>query len=237
MAESIAEMFFLVAVDDIGGRPRARTDLLHSGVAGGVFADLALRRFIRVNDTGLVRPTSATGCDAAGSAAAHVVEAVAQQGRTCSVRHWIEEIGPAVFELVSQQLADAGVIRREQAGGLRRHEIYPPADLIAAATPRLELARMLRDPRQFTLVFVSPPSWSTSPASPARSPPTGAGRPSGRSWGSSPTTCRATCGGSPPVSVPRHPAAPSCRNDGTAVSKCPAPATVRDGGRHRFHEQ
>jgi len=152
MAESIAEMFFLVAGDDIGGRPRARTDLLHSGVAGGVFADLALRRFIRVNDTGLVRPTSATGCDAAGSAAAHVVEAVAQQGRTCSVRHWIEEIGPAVFELVAQQLADAGVIRREWVGGLRRHEIYPPADLVAAATPRLELARMLRDPRRFTLV-------------------------------------------------------------------------------------
>ena len=152
MAESIAEMFFLVAVDDIGGRARVRTDLLHSGVAGGVFADLVLRRFIRVDDTGLVRPTSATGCSADGSAAAHVVEAVAQEDRALSVRHWIEEIGPAVFELVAQQLADAGVIRREWVGGLRRHEIYPPVDLVAAATPRLELARMLRDPRRFTLV-------------------------------------------------------------------------------------
>jgi hypothetical protein len=54
---------------------------------------------------------------------------------------------------VFQQLADAGVIRREQVGGLRRHEIYPPVDLVAAATPRLDLARMLRDPRRFTLVF------------------------------------------------------------------------------------
>jgi hypothetical protein len=130
-----------------------RTDLLHSGVAGGVFADLALRRFIRVDDTGLVRPTSATAGSALGGAAARVVEAVGQEGRAFSVRHWIEEIGPAVFELVSQQLVDAGVIRREQVGGIRRHETYPPVDLAAAATPRLELARMLRDPRRFTLVF------------------------------------------------------------------------------------
>src|SRR5690349_11336992 len=145
MAESLGEMFFLVAVDEITGRQRIRTDVLNSGVTGGVFADLALRRFLRVDDDGLVRPTSATGGGVGGAAAGHVVEAVARQERTLPVRHWVEEIGPAVGELVYRQLADAAVLRREHVGGLRRHDAYPAVNLVAAAaTPRLELAQIGR---------------------------------------------------------------------------------------------
>jgi Golgi phosphoprotein 3 (GPP34) len=152
MADSVAEMFFLIAVDGLGGRPRTRTDLLYSGVVGGVLADLALRQLIRVDDDGLVRPTSAASVGDVGDAAAHVLEAVAAQEGTRAVRRWIEDLGPAVFELVYQRLADTAVLRRERTAGLRRHEVYPPVHLVAAATPRLELARMLRDPRRFTLL-------------------------------------------------------------------------------------
>jgi Golgi phosphoprotein 3 (GPP34) len=150
MAESVAETFFLIAVDETGGRQRVRPEAVYSGVTGGVFADLALRRFLRVDDSGLVRPTSVTSCSPTGSAAAHVLEAVAQQERILPVQDWIEEIGPAVGELVYRELAGAAVIRREHVRGLRPRDTYPAVNLVAAATPRLELARMLCDPRAFT---------------------------------------------------------------------------------------
>ena len=151
MADSVAEMFFLTAVDETSGRQHVRTDLLYSGVVGGVLADLALARCLRVDEGGLVLLTSVTRRTVTDLGAAYLVEAVARQNRTFSVRRWIEETGPAVFELVCRGLVEGEVIRREQVGKLRRHDVYPPANRVAAATPRMALTRMLRDPRQFTL--------------------------------------------------------------------------------------
>jgi Golgi phosphoprotein 3 (GPP34) len=152
MAESIAEMVFLIGLDEFTGKARGRPDLWHSGVAGGVFADLALRHAIRVDDAGVVRPAPTAGRPVSGSAAAHVLEAVAGRERGAPVRRWVEELGPAVFELVHQQLADAAVIPRASAGP-RRGEVHPAVDLVAAATPRLTLGRLLCDPSGFTLLW------------------------------------------------------------------------------------
>lgn len=132
MAESVAETFFLIAADDTSTRRRVPKDVLRSAVVGGVFADLALRRFLRIDDVGVVRATSACGGGTAGSAAAHVVAAVAQQTGGVPVQRWIEELGPTVFELVNRQLA---------------------ADSPTAPPPRPALARMLQEPRRFTLTF------------------------------------------------------------------------------------
>ena len=151
MAESIAETFFLVATDGGGERCTVRADLLQSGVAGGVFADLALRRFLRVDDAGLVRATSACGGGTAGSAAAHVVATVAQQTSVLPVRQWIEELGPTVFALVCRQLVDAAVHRSARPAD--RGATGPPVDPVAAVAPHEELTRMLREPRRFTLAF------------------------------------------------------------------------------------
>src|SRR5689334_6851612 len=120
MAESIAEMFFLIGVDEFSGKVRARPDLWHSGVVGGVFADLALCHAVQVDDAGVVRPAASVDPPLPGSAAAYVLEAIARQERGVPVRRWVEEIGPAVFELVQQQLADAAVIRRAHGGA--RHQ-------------------------------------------------------------------------------------------------------------------
>src|SRR5690242_17001464 len=100
MAESIAETFFLIGLDEFSGKARARPDRWHSAVVGGVFADLALRRFIRVDDAGVVRPAPTTDRRPSGGAAAYVLEAVGRQGGEVPVRRWVEELGPAVFELV-----------------------------------------------------------------------------------------------------------------------------------------
>jgi Golgi phosphoprotein 3 (GPP34) len=151
VAESIAEVFFLIGLDEFTGKVRGRPDLWHSGVAGGVFADLALRHVVRIDDAGVVRPAATADRPPAGSAAAYVLDAVAGQERGAPVRRWVEELGPAVFELVHQQLADAAVIRREQGGGPRRAELHLTVDLVAAATPRMTLGRLLCDPSGFTL--------------------------------------------------------------------------------------
>ena len=151
MGESIAEMFFLTAVDETSGRLHVRMDVLQCGVTAGVFADLALARLVLIDEAGLVLLSSAPPPGVADPAASYVVEAVARQSRTFSVRRWIEEIGAAVFELVCRRLLDAEVIKREQVGVVRRHVVFPPASRVAAAAPRLELTRMLRDPQQFTL--------------------------------------------------------------------------------------
>ena len=136
MAESVAETFLLIATDDISARRRVRRELLGFGVAGGVLADLALRRFLRIDEAGLVRPTSTCGGGPPGSAAAHVVAAVAQRTGTVPVPvRWVEELGPTVLELVSRELADAEAPGPEPGA------------------PRRELARMLREPRRFTLAY------------------------------------------------------------------------------------
>ena len=148
----LPDEFFLIAHDEFSGKLRISHDLLGCGLVGAQLGDLVMARRIGV-EAGRVLITDAPG-DAGDEVGAYVIETLARQTSTHSVRVWIETFADVLYELVGRRLIAAGVVRRESGGRQlmrKRPDRFPAVDLLAAARPRLRVEHMLRSPEEFDL--------------------------------------------------------------------------------------
>jgi len=148
----LPDEFFLIAHDEFSGKLRISQDLLGCGLVGAQLADLVMAKQIGIED-GRVLMTD-TPDDAGEEVGAYVMETLARQTSTHSVRVWIETFADVLYELVGRRLVAAGVVRREAGGRQlmrKRPDRFPAVDLLAAARPRLRVEHMLRRPEEFDL--------------------------------------------------------------------------------------
>jgi hypothetical protein len=142
--------FFLIAHDEFSGKLRISQDLLGCGLVGAQLADLVAARQIGI-EAGRVLIADASR-EADDEIGAYVLETLARQTSTHSVRVWIETFADVLYELVGRRLIAAGVVRRESGGRQlmrKRPDRFPAVDLLAAARPRLRVEHMLRSPEEF----------------------------------------------------------------------------------------
>jgi hypothetical protein len=147
----LAENFFLIVHDPFTGKPSVSRELLDCGLVAAELADLVLSGHLDVVDDRIVVTERTGGRDE--EIPAFVLDAVARQTTTHTVRVWSESIGGILFDLVVKNLIDSGVVRAErQRAVLRRGpERFPAQDLLRASGPRLRLEHMLRNPAAFDL--------------------------------------------------------------------------------------
>lgn len=159
--EQWSEEFFLIAHNEFTGRPHINRDLLGCGLVAAQFAQLVASRRLSVVDGRVAAPpetdSAAGGARALDTEAqdidAYVIESVQRQPSGHTVRTWTTSLADVLHELLGRRLVEAGVVRREQGGGLlrRRPDRFPSVDLLRAARPRLRLENMLRRPRELDL--------------------------------------------------------------------------------------
>lgn len=147
----LAERLFLIVHDPFTGKLAVSPELLKSGLVAAELADLVMEG--RLGTTGghvVVAERRGSGDDGIG---AFVVEAVARQRGSHTVRAWAETLGDALYELVARRLVDRGVVRRERGSRLIRRgaDRFPAVDLLAASSPRGRLEHMLGNPADFDL--------------------------------------------------------------------------------------
>jgi hypothetical protein len=147
----LAENFFLIVHDPFTGKPSVARELLDCGLVAAELADLVLSGHLDVVDDRIVVTDRTGGRDE--EIPTFVLDAVARQTSTHTVRVWSESIGEILFDLVVKKLIDSGVVRTErQRTVLRRGpERFPAQDLLRASGPRLRLEHMLRNPATFDL--------------------------------------------------------------------------------------
>lgn len=157
-----APNLFLVAHDSFTGRMEVSRELVLCGVVAAELAHLVVQRRLAVAEdrivlgesAGAARPPAGGPVDQAGADVDEYVEtSVRQQQSSHSVRAWAESMGDVLYELVADNLAEQGVVRRERRRviGRRTGDRYPAADLLRASGPRLRLDHMIREPTTFTL--------------------------------------------------------------------------------------
>ena len=160
---SLAEMMFLVGHDEASkGEPLIRPEFLNYAVMGALLADLSIARRIRVS-AGCVRgskdtvggPGRATDLSAvtADDATGFFIDCVDAQSRGFTVRQWLLDLALEINFRVAQQLVDSGVVRHHRSSRRpgRAPDCYPPISRVAAAAPRLSLARCFQQPNEFDL--------------------------------------------------------------------------------------
>ena len=144
--------FFLIAHDEFSGKLQISHDLLGCALLSAQLAELIMHDRI-VIEGGRVVVTDGRG-DSRDEVGTYILESIASQSSTHTVRVWVETFADVLYELVARQLVAEGVVRREEGGRQlmrRRPDRFPATDLLAAARPRLQLEHMLRNPREFDL--------------------------------------------------------------------------------------
>lgn len=147
----LAPNLFLTAHDAFTGKLAVSRELLDCGLVAAELADLIIsRRLDMLGDRVVVTAQRAEGDDEIG---AYVVESVARQPKSHTVRTWVGSLGETVFGLVAGRLVDDGVVRREaRRGRLRRGpDRYPAVDLLKASGPKVRLQHMIKTPTDLDL--------------------------------------------------------------------------------------
>lgn len=138
---SIAEDFFLVALDERGGRPRLHPRALGLGLAAGLIAELALLDHVTLVSgqikvpTGQAPPTQphhARMCDQMAAEPDHPVPT------------WLQFFAQTAPDIVAERLIARGFLRLDTTRGiLRVKAAYVPTDGSALAWRSLRLANMI----------------------------------------------------------------------------------------------
>jgi hypothetical protein len=151
--DSLAVSFFLLAHDPFDdGRLTLNPEILGYGLVGGKFADLILKRWLRIDDDRVIAPDGGVPDDEIDS---YVVEAVRSQRQPHSVRRWVEPLQDELYELVAERVVASGIMRREEAtrrlGRGRQPDRFPAVDLLTVNAPQQRLDQMMRSPKDLTL--------------------------------------------------------------------------------------
>lgn len=142
----LADELFLIAHDEYSGRALVHDDLLDTGLAGAVLAELLLDGRISCSGGRVSAVGTAPGADPVCDAALAELRARGSH----PTRAWVEYLRPGPRMMVAQRLIDAGLVLREQSRGmlgLRRRVRYPGTDATTCTLPRVRLAYVLERQR------------------------------------------------------------------------------------------
>jgi hypothetical protein len=150
---SLSSELFLILHDPFTGHGAVSQELLECGTCAAQLADLVMARRLQIVDDQVVMAAGVTA-GSADEVGKYVLECVADQPKTYSVRTWLGSLGAAVTDLVVRELIDAGVVRHEPGRrGLRgrKRDRFPASDLLRASSPNNRVRHMLAHPVDFDL--------------------------------------------------------------------------------------
>jgi Golgi phosphoprotein 3 (GPP34) len=140
----LADEFFLVGHDEYSGKPRVNAEVVHTGLAGAVLAELVLTGRATIADGFVVtrdqRPYGEHVTDAA-------LAEILKQHDAHPVRSWVEYLREDVRDMVSPRLVSAGLVQRVQMRSMLRHTVrFPATDPIRAIAPQARLRYIVDHP-------------------------------------------------------------------------------------------
>jgi hypothetical protein len=136
----LADDFFLLAHDNVTGRPRLHPRVIGIGLAGALLAELILlgRTDVRAGALVVVDDRRLTDPLLAG-----LLGRVRGERRPHQVGAWLSFLAPGVEDEVAQRAAGKGLLVRVGQRGLRRGNRWAPADSAAATWPAARLRMLL----------------------------------------------------------------------------------------------
>jgi hypothetical protein len=136
----LADDFFLLAHDDVTGKPRLHPRVTGIGLAGALLAELTLlgRTDVRASTLVVVDDRRLTDPLLAG-----LLGRIRTERRPHQVGAWLSFLAPGVTEEVAQRAAGNGLLVRVAQRGLRRGTRWAPADSSTAAWPAARLRMLL----------------------------------------------------------------------------------------------
>ena len=138
----LADEFFLIAHDDVSGKPRLADRLLGLGLAGALLGELAMEKWIDLR-AGVVSVAERSGTASAPSEALAARMFEYLRAEEHPVRTWLAFFARTARDDVAARLTDAGLVARHgrkrpwQAGG------WTPTSANAAALPAAQLVTQL----------------------------------------------------------------------------------------------
>lgn len=137
----LADEFFLLAHDDMTGKPKLHLRVAGYGLAGALLGELILEGRITVR-SGAV---SVLNQHPPSDALAHLVlDQLVNESEHRAVRVWLDYLGQNARDMVGDRLVRAGVVRRHEARRLlRAATTYRPVDINTAAWPVARLRGLL----------------------------------------------------------------------------------------------
>jgi hypothetical protein len=138
----LADEFWLLAHDDVTGRPRLSSRVLGLGLAGALIGELVDTRNVVIQQ-GVVHLVNRTPPP---DALTHtVLDQIDAEVRQHPVRTWLAYLSRTTAEMVAQRLQRSGMVRRESSRRvLKQVTVYRPVDANRAAWPTARLSTTLR---------------------------------------------------------------------------------------------
>jgi hypothetical protein len=135
----LADDLFLLAHNDVTGKPRLHPRVAGIGLAGALLGELALfnRVDIRSGAMAVVDPRPIPD-----KLANSVLRQMEADARVRPVSAWLTRLAPTTNDSVAARLAEAGLLNKARSGLLRR-ETWAPTDMSAAAWPATRLRSLL----------------------------------------------------------------------------------------------
>lgn len=138
----LADEFWLLAHDDVTGKPRLSGRVLGLGLAGALIGELVDCRNVTVQQ-GIVHVISRT--PPADALTHTVLDQMDAEVRQHPVRTWLAYLSRTAAEMVGQRLVRAGMLRRDSSRRLLKQvAVYRPLDSNRAAWPTARLSTTLR---------------------------------------------------------------------------------------------
>jgi len=128
----IANDFFLLAHDDVTGKPRLHPKVAGIGLASALLDDLMLYGWVDVR-AGVLLP--ATAAPIPEPLLERVFAPIRAERPAQSIRTWLDSLSGVATDGVPARLAEAGILVAARSWGLRRTTRWVPADISAAAWP------------------------------------------------------------------------------------------------------
>lgn len=151
----LGDDFWLLAHSEHTGKPRLSGRVLGLGMAAALIGELVYWRNVTVQG-GFVQVHN---WDPPPDALAHtVLDQMAAELRSYSIRTWLVYFGRTADEMVGQRLSRTGMLRRETSRKLLKQVVsYVPVDVNKAAWPMARLATTLRreSPMEHTEAFLA----------------------------------------------------------------------------------
>jgi hypothetical protein len=138
----LPDEYFLLAHHDYTGRPHINIDVLNTGLAGAVIAELLIEGHIDVLDEKLVLCGPGSHDDRTTDPMTDMVLAhIAAQTTPHPIRAWTEYLRDNVtpYAIVRERLLRAGLLQPVRGGLLKKSTRYVATDPLTAAKPRVRL--------------------------------------------------------------------------------------------------
>lgn len=142
----VADDLYLLAHNDLTGRPYVRPRALGLGLAGGLLSELMVNGHISVWHEQIVTLGRAVPGE---GLARHLLGVLAGEYERHPVRDWLLFVGRTAADDVARRLAGAGYLAR--AGGRWRGQRWVPVDADSAFSPMLRVRAALDASRPLTI--------------------------------------------------------------------------------------